>query len=127
VIELYDHEVDEAFGVLARLQDRAAAKSHNYTDFEREIRERFAEIGFVVHVNWHGYSVGGQVQAGSAMPEVTITGRTDPKFAFDPDRQVHEVTANILEIPGQEGVIKTDPAAMRGLLDGNDRGHGRSR
>jgi hypothetical protein len=127
VIELYDHEVDEALGVLAKLQDRAAARSHNYTDFEREIRERFAEIGLTVHVNWHGYSVGGQVQEGSAMPEVTITGRTDPKFAFDPDRQVHEVTANILDLPGQEGVIKTDPAAMRGLLDGSDHGNGHSR
>lgn len=122
MIELYDHEVDQAIIVQYKLTERAREKRHNYVDFEREIRERFAEIGLVVEVSWYNFAAGGQVQEG-VMPEVTITGRTDPAFTFDPDRQVHEATANVLGLPGQEGVIKTDPDTVRNFLSGNDHGH----
>ena len=125
MIEIYDHEIDEVSKVLATLQQRAKEGSRNYGDFEREIRDRFAEIGFVVSVTWHSYAIGKIVQTGSAMPEVTITSRTDPSFQWDPDRQVHEVTANILEIPGQEGVIKTDDGGVfKEFLKGEGHGHG---
>ena len=122
VLDLYDHDVEQIFGVLARLQDRARFRRHNYNDFDREIRESFAEIGFTVAVNWHEFEMDGQKQEG-AMPEVTVTGRTDPDFVFDKDRQVHEVTKNILDIPGETGVLKTDPETLKRFMDGNGGGH----
>lgn len=128
VLDVYDSEVEQIFGVLARLQDRARYRRHNYHDFQREIEEAFAEIGFTVHVNWHEFERAGQKQDG-AMPEVTVTGRTDPGFSFDKDRQVHEATHNVLGIPGEEGVIKADRETVKRLLEGNGghgRGHGHS-
>jgi hypothetical protein len=126
VIDIYDTEIDKILGVQAKLQQRASEGSRNYNDFEREIKERFEDIGFTVQVVWHSYAIGRVVQQGSAMPEVTITGRTDPKFQFDPDQQVHEVTANVLGIPGEEGVIKTDLGdSFKHFREGHgDGGHG---
>jgi hypothetical protein len=104
-IDLYDHEIIAIDGVLEKLRFKQGHR-HNYNDLEREIRERFAEIGLVVSVTWREYAIGGVKQEG-AMPDITPVARTEP-HEFDHDRQVHEVTHNILDIPGQEGVIKTD-------------------
>ena len=127
VLDLYDHEVEEILGLQLRLNDRARFRRHNYDDFDREIRESYAEIGFTVEVNWYEFEAGGQKQEG-AMPEVTVTGRTDPGHVFDKDRQVHEVTSNVLGIPGEDGVIKTDPDTLKNFMEGNghDHGHGHS-
>jgi hypothetical protein len=122
VLDLYDHEVKAIIGLLAELNERARAKQHNYDDFEREIRDRFARLGFTVDVSWYEFEVDGQKQDG-AMPEVTVTGRTDERFQFDPDRQVHEAVANVLELPGEDGWIKTDKETLRRFLDGQG-GHG---
>jgi hypothetical protein len=119
---LYDHEVKQVIELLAELNDRAKAKQHNYDDFEREIRDRFARLGFLVNVSWYRFAVDDQVQEDAAMPEITVTGRTDDRFQFDPDRQVHEAVHDVLEL-GEEGWIKTDPETVRRFLDGNG-GHG---
>lgn len=119
VLDLYDTEVLKIEGVHLALQARARSKQLNFGDFEREIRERFAEIGFTVDVNWYRFSVNGAEQENAAMPEVTITGRTAP-VAFDHDRRVHEAVHNVLELPGQEGWIKTSDAAAQRLLRGSD-------
>lgn len=124
IADLYDTEVEQILQVQERLNDRARHRRHNYNDFDREIREAFAEIGFTVEVNWHEFAVGGQKQDG-AMPEVTVTGRTDESRVFDKDRQVHEVTHNVLGIPGEEGVIKTDPDTLKNFREGQG-GHGHS-
>lgn len=127
VLDLYDHEVEEILQLQLKLNDKARYGRHNYTDFEREIRERFAGIGFTVEVNWYGFSVGGQPQDG-AMPEVTVTGRTETGHVFDKDRQVHEVTHNVLGLPSEDaGVIKTDPDTLKNFLEGGGgHGHGHS-
>lgn len=127
VMDLYDTDVEKILELQLLLTEKARYGRHNYTDFEREIRERFAGIGFAVEVNWYGFSRGGQVQDG-AMPEVTVTGRTDTKHVFDPDRQVHEVTNNVLGLPSEDaGVIKTDPDTLRNLKERNaGHGHGHS-
>lgn len=122
VLDLYDHEVKQVIELLAELNERAGAKQRNYEEFEREIRDRFAKLGFTVDVSWYSFSVSGQPQEG-AMPEVTITGRTDDKFQFDPDRQVHEAVSNVLELPGEDGWIKTDPDTLKNFMDGNGGGH----
>lgn len=127
VLDLFDHEVEQILQLQLRLNDRARYRRHNYNDFDREIREGFAEIGFTVEVNWHEFAVGGQKQEG-AMPEVTVTGRTDPGFTFDKDRQVHEVTNNVLGLPEEDaGVIKADRETVRSFMEGNGgHGHGHS-
>jgi hypothetical protein len=127
VSDLYDHEVERILQLQVRLNDRARYRRHNYNDFDREIREAFAGIGFTVEVNWHEFGVDGQKQDG-AMPEVTVTGRTDPSHVFDKDRQVHEVTSDLLGL-GEEGVIKTDRDTVRNFMEGNaghGHGHGHS-
>jgi hypothetical protein len=125
VLDIYDHEVKQVLALMEALNARASSGQHNYSDFEREIRGRFAEAGFTVDVNWYRFSVGGVEQDG-AMPEITITGRTDEKFTFDPDRQVHEAVHDVLGL-GEEGWIKTDKETLRNFLDGNGghaHGHG---
>ena len=39
VLDVYDHEVDQLMRVQQRLTERARYGRHNFTDFEREIRE----------------------------------------------------------------------------------------
>jgi hypothetical protein len=128
IADLYDHDVEQILQVQMRLNDRARYRRHNYNDFDREIREAFAEIGFTVEVNWHEFGVDGQKQDG-AMPEVTVTGRTE-QHVFDKDRQVHEVTHNVLDLPEEDaGVIKTDHETVKNFMEGNgghDHGHGHS-
>lgn len=120
VLDVYDHEVEKIIEVRQYLTEKARYGRHNFIDFEREIRERYAAAGFTVDVSWYEFEVGGQKQDG-AMPEVTITGRTAP-HVFDQDRQVHEVTNDILGL-GDAGVIKTDPDTVRNFLEGGG-GHG---
>lgn len=107
-IELYDSDILVIEKIWDKLRERHQQQRRNYPAFEQEVRERFAEAGFLIHVNWFGYEIGGERQEG-AMPEITVTGRTE-KQEFDHDKQVHEVTGNILELPGQEAgeVIRTD-------------------
>jgi len=129
VLDVLDSEVDAIGKVLAALKDRAAAKSQNYESFEREIRDRFAQIGFTVDVSWYRYGIEGRPGAveGSAMPEITITGRTDPGHVFDHDRMVHEVTNNLLGIPGQEGIIRTNKDSCKELIAGHAHRRRRSK
>lgn len=119
-IDLYDHEIIEIQKIWDVIRDRHQKTYKNYDKVEAEITSRFADAGFVVHVNWHYWMLEGETQEG-AMPVITITGRVE-KHDFDHDRQVHEVTSNILGIPGQEGVIKTDKETLRNFL-GDQGGH----
>lgn len=105
-IELYDHEVDQISKIWGELRQKHQKSYRNYGQVENEIKGRFADAGFAVAVNWFSYTIDGK-QGEGASPEVTIIGRLD-KHQFDHDRQVREVTSNILDLPGQEGVIKTD-------------------
>lgn len=114
--EVYDSEIIKIEKVLERL--KASSTGHrDYESFNREIKERFAEIGFVVSVKWFEFAVGGQKQDGY-MPEVEITGRTE-HHTFDHDRMVSEVTGDLLGL-GEGGVIKTDPGLFH---EGNSDGH----
>jgi hypothetical protein len=121
--DIADSEILGIERTLLALQQRAQDKQRNFADFEREIRERFEDLGFVVTVSWYEFGREGQVGAvpGAALPEITIVDRCERK-PFDHDRQVHEVTHNILGLPGAEGVIKTNTTGMRRLTEG--RAHG---
>jgi hypothetical protein len=120
--DLYDHEVRAIIDVHMALRERYQERVCSIPSFENEATQRFAEAGFTIAIGWHEYSVGGVRQEG-ALPEITITGRVAPGFQFDQDRQVHEVTSNLLGIPGEDGVIKTDPDTLRNFLGDQDHGH----
>lgn len=124
-IELYDSDILVIEKIWDALRERYQSLRRNYLAFENEARERFAAAGFLVSVSWFGYAVGGQPQEG-AMPEITVTGRCEP-HEFDHDKMVHEVTRNILELPGQTAgeTIKADDsdAFRRSREEHGSRGH----
>ena len=116
---LYDYEIENITRVTARIQQRSQQR-RNYEDFDREIRQRFAEIGFKVSVNWHtAQDENGQRIEGWLIPEVVIGDRVE-KHEFDHDRQVHEVTNDILDL-GTGGVISSNDA--NALLAKKAHGH----
>ena len=79
-------------------QKSAAANTIDRDAFDREIRERFGEVGIIVDVLWHYSKL-----PGCYIPEVEPYALTfDP---YDPDRQVRDVTADVLGL-GESGVIK---------------------
>lgn len=99
-----DSEIKDLQTVLATLNARTY-KRHNLHAFEREVVERFQEIGFVVDVKWYETNVPDVV-----VPEVEVIGRCEPvkPGEFDHDRMRHEVVNNVLGLPEEDaGVIKT--------------------
>lgn len=99
-----DSEIVDLQRVQATLNERTY-KRHNLAAFEREIVERFQEIGFVVDVKWYETNAPGVV-----VPEVEVVGRCEPvkPGEFDHDRMRHEVVNNVLGLPEEDaGVIKT--------------------
>jgi hypothetical protein len=86
-------------------------------DFRRTVIDKFAEIGFKADV----------VAYTSNVPDVYIfevVVRERLRGDFDPDRQVHEVVNNILELPDQnEGWIDTDAALKQAEQHMRDSPH----
>ena len=64
--------------------------------FAKDIREKINKVGFECEVKVYDTD-----QEGVYAFDVEITGRVGGSV-FDPDRQVHEVVNNILELPGQD-------------------------
>lgn len=113
-IDILDSEVLQIEKVINILKERSRTR-RNYDDFQREIKERFAEIGFVVDVAWYETN-----QADVKMPEIVIKGRTEAK-AFDRERMTAEVTGDVLGF-GEGGVIATDKEKVAAMLDGSYKG-----
>lgn len=98
--EIYDSEVLAIEKVLMAL--RQYAEDHGSVDvdaFDKQITDRFNDIGFTVSVDWHATNA-----RKVYMPDITITGRTDP-IAFDREQQRHEIVHDLLE-RGEGGTIK---------------------
>lgn len=103
LLNILDSEVAELQRVHQELEGRTY-KSHNLHAFEREIVERFQEIGFVVDVKWYTTQADGVFA-----PVVEVIGRCDPlkPGEFDHDQMRHEVVNNVLGLPSQDaGLIK---------------------
>lgn len=114
-IEVYDSEIPLIESVLERLNQKQGKGGVNLEAFRKEIIERFAGIGFVVTVKLYTTN-----QEDLYVPVIEINGRTEKK-EFDPDRMVHEVTNDILEL-GEGGVIKTE-ATDSGISAGGKHHH----
>lgn len=78
----------------------------NIDQFTKDVKERINGCGFECTVKVFDTN-----EDGVFAFEIEIDGRLGS--SFDPDRQVHEVTNNLLELPGQDkGFIDT-----KGYLD----------
>ena len=104
-VDILDSEVLEIERVLNIIKARSQGR-RNYDAFDREIKERFHDIGFVVSVKWYTAAGPDGIElADVKIPEVQIDARVDQK-QFDRDQMSHEVTNDILNL-GQKGVIST--------------------
>lgn len=114
--ELYDEEVLAMEKVIEKIKLRLNGRINRST-FGQEVRERFNDIGLVVNVAW-GIPED-QVENFKFKPDecvpvlmVDLIGRTH-KLDWDPDKQVHQVTNDVLEL-GDGGVIKTPDEVHEG-------------
>lgn len=114
--DLHDSEIARMGEVIAKL-NHFQGRSLNLEAFRRSIVERFQDIGFKVDVK-----VWDTNQDGLFAFDVEIIDRLEG--SFDPDRQVFEVTNDLLGL-GDKGVIKTKQDAS-GLHAVNGHGHGHS-
>jgi hypothetical protein len=103
--EVHDSEIMEIERVLEIMNDKAQSRV-DFDAWDREFKDRMLGIGFVVGITWWHTNV-----EGVKRPDITISDRTERK-PFDYDRQVHEVTHDILDL-GEGGVIKSNPEAFK--------------
>lgn len=75
-----------------------------WTDFARELRNRLAEIGFVLDIQWELYEAD-DMPGKVAVPNVTVLGRTEPEGGTDHTLIQHEVTKGL---DGKAGYIRED-------------------
>lgn len=115
LLDVYDHEVEAIIGLQVRIttawQDRLLtcpplAWATTIARFEHEVAEQFAEIGFVASVEM----MANPDLGGMMCPTIQVTGRTEA-IDFDPDRQVHEVTHDLLGL-GEEHSAVIDTSKM---------------
>jgi hypothetical protein len=128
VSDLYDSERKAIIGIRAQMMSKYSFKAIDSFKAEddmknkisQEIRQRCAEIGFVVEVEWEWekfdektgelvdfsptVSSNPNDRAMYWVPNVVATGRTDKTVTeFDHDRQKHEIRSGLLD--GKVGVI----------------------
>jgi hypothetical protein len=79
--------------------------------FQREVRERFAEIGFVARCDLKKDLEDPRPWDDKPwVPQISIIGRTEKQGEFDHDQMGHEVRSNILGKNQQGAVQKTQVA-----------------
>lgn len=111
--QFLDSERIEINKVFATLRENIG-NHRELSSFQREARERFAEIGFVVRVDFFESEHEDHLRPEdrTQYPEITFLGRCDPVKVgeFDHERMGHEVRSNILGKKGQDSVQKVQVA-----------------
>ena len=105
--ELYDSERLAISRVMDSLSQSIGTPREG-SAFQREVRDRFAEIGFVVRCDlkkdendprdWDDRPW---------IPDISIIGRTEKQGEFDHERMGHEVRSNIIGEKGRDSTQKT--------------------
>lgn len=104
--EPYDSEIIRIGEVMDRLNVMRQSPM-NPEDFYQAGVDMFHKAGIVADIVFYeAADERGQLVPGVWVPEVVLKGRVDEKHEFDWDRQVHEVTNDILGL-GEGGVIST--------------------
>lgn len=98
ILDLHDSEIARLGDVVEKLH-LLQGKTLNLEAFRRQAEQRFEEVGFRVSVK-----VWTTDQDGLYAFDIDIIERLEG--TFDPDRQVHEVTNDLLGL-GEGGVIKS--------------------
>lgn len=94
--DLYDSETIEINRLMAAISQNVGAQREGGA-LQREIRERFAEIGFVVRCDlWKDDDDPRPWDERPWRPVISLIGRTEKQGEFDHDRMGHEVRSNIL-------------------------------
>jgi hypothetical protein len=113
LVDLYDSDGLKIAPVVQRLNQHVFTIT-DFDAFREEVINRFGEIGYNVDVIWdevYEFRSGGK-SVEVREPTIQITSRVDPEAGFDFDRQVHEVTHDILGVdePGkitEKGTLKS--------------------
>lgn len=113
--DIHDSEIERVGHVLAALKEKQG-KSVNMEAFRKEIIGRFEDINIKSEVRVYETN-----ESSVFWFEVDLIDRLSGEF--DPDRQVHEVTNDILGL-GEKGVIKTGGLQMLQGGGGHSHGHG---
>lgn len=115
-IDLYDSDFKKMEDVVAVLNRKVGTRT-NIQAFDKEIKERMAEAGYIVDVKWNEFARDGKKIEGGAMPTIEVIGRCEVEEEFDHERMAHEVQNNILNLSGQDtGLIKVDKETERKFL-----------
>lgn len=94
--EVYDSEQIQIDKVMAVLSQRIGTGMEG-SAFQREVRERFAEIGFVARCDLKKDMYDPRPWNDKPwIPSIAIVGRTEKQGEFDHDQMGHEVRSNIL-------------------------------
>lgn len=97
VEDLYDSERIAINHVMGALADKIGKGGIEGSAFQREVRERFAEIGFVVRCDFYRDDDDPRPWDDRPwIPQITLVGRTEQQGEFDHDQMGHEVRSNIL-------------------------------
>lgn len=117
LVNLYDSEIEEIrTGPLAWMRSQSG-KRMDLENFRKTAVEKFADIGFRTNVKCFETN-----ENETYIFEAEIQERLGRR-EFDYDRQIHEVTNNLLELPGQEkGFIKTSDG-MEAVKNKHGHGH----
>lgn len=107
--DLLDSEVLAINEVARRIQESVSFQNRELSAVQREIRERYEEIGFVVRVDF--YERGAEEHlTGVQIPSITLVRRCEPTGEFDHEQMRHEVRSNILG-KNQQGNIQSTQVA----------------
>jgi len=106
-IELYDSDILVVEKVLNIIKERGQDKRRDYDAFDREIKERFYDAGYIVDVKWYSTNL-----AEVYSPDIEIVGRTEKQGEFDHEKMAHQVTEDILEL-GTKGKISVTSDMMK--------------
>lgn len=110
---LYDSERLAINQVTTTLMENIG-KHRELGSFQREVRERFAEIGFIARCDFYESRHEDHLPKDerTQYPEITLVGRCDPMQVgdFDHDKMGHEVRSNIIGNKDQDNVQKTQVA-----------------
>lgn len=107
LLNILDSEVAQLGEVVAWAQEQREKGRTSMESFRKAVVEKFAAVGFRAKVKCYETT-----EKDTYAFDFEILGRVENK-PFDFDRMVHEVRSNVLGLPGDHSVIKTDPAVFR--------------
>lgn len=112
--DLLDSERIAINHVIAALNAKVGSQMEGGA-FQREVRERFAEIGFVVRCDfWRDDDDPRPWDERPWLPAITLLGRTEDPGEFDHERMGHEVRSNILG-KNQQGDVQRKMVGQTGF------------